>query len=67
MYHIDKCVREPENAPYDDGAHIIYVNGTYRNTDDPVGRLMRDFSRKSADEALCPVIADRIRYYKEPE
>ena len=28
---------------------------------------MRDFSRKSADEALCPVIADRIRYYKEPE
>ncbi len=28
---------------------------------------MRDFSRKSADEALCPVIAARIRYYKEPE
>lgn len=67
MYHIDKCVRELDNAPYDDGAHIIYVNGTYRNTDDPVGRLMHDFSCKSADEALCPVIADRIRYYKEPE
>lgn len=28
---------------------------------------MHDFSCKSADEALCPVIADRIRYYKEPE
>ena len=28
---------------------------------------MRDFSCESADKALCQVIADRIRYYKEPE
>ncbi len=32
-----------------DGSHIIYVNGAYKNTNDPVGKLMHDFKSKSAE------------------
>ena len=33
IYHVDKIIRETGKA-FDDGAHIIYVNGKYRGEDD---------------------------------
>ena len=30
-------------ADFVDGSHIIYVNGSYKNDSDPVGKLMHDF------------------------
>ena len=39
--------------PFDDGTHIIYVNGAYRG-DSPIGLLMHDFA--------C---TDPVRFYKE--
>ena len=32
-----------EYLPFDDGCNIMYVNGDYRG-DDPLGKLMHDFS-----------------------
>ena len=41
MYHVERNVIELNN-PFEDGAHIIYVNGEYRGDDD-MGLLMHDF------------------------
>ena len=35
LYHIDRYVRET-NELFDDGSHIIYVNGNYKG-DDEIG------------------------------
>ncbi len=50
--------------PFEDGEHILYVNGEYRGDSD-IGRLMHDFGCTSADEMNYPLLADRTRYLKE--
>lgn len=67
LYHIDRTIREADYSIFDDGAHIIYVNGAYRDISSPVGMLMHDFGCRKADEMIIPAIAERIRYYKESE
>lgn len=49
---------------FDDGEHILYVNGDYRG-DDEIGRLMHDFACANPDEMYNKDIADVTRYYKE--
>lgn len=48
LYHIDRVVKEC-NIAFDDGAHIIYVNGKYKGND-PMGDLMHDFHCKKAGD-----------------
>ena len=48
IYHVDKIVIETGKV-FDDGAHIIYVNGKYRGEDD-FGKLAHDFNCKKADK-----------------
>ena len=50
--------------PFGDGAHIIYVNAQHKN-DTPLGKLMHDFSCTQADDMHYPVLAERVRYFKE--
>lgn len=50
--------------PFDDGAYIIYVNGSYRG-DDELGKLMHDFNCTDADDMNYDLIAERTRYLKE--
>ena len=45
IYHINRIIEETGKA-FDDGAHIIYVNGEYQD-DSPLGLLMHDFSCKN--------------------
>ena len=52
------------NEPFDDGSHILYVNGAYRD-DSPIGKLMHDFSCTDPAEMHYAVLADRVRYFKE--
>ena len=66
MYHIDRTIAELGHESFGDGAHIIYVNGEYR-ADDPIGRLMHDFSSASAKEMYYKTIAERVKYFKETE
>lgn len=67
VYHIDRTIAELSHRGFGDGAHILYVNGEYRNTTEPIGRLMHDFHEKRASEMLCPPLAEQVRYYKETE
>lgn len=50
--------------PFEDGEHILYVNGEYRGTSD-IGKLMHDFNCTNADDMNFELMADRTRYLKE--
>ena len=50
--------------PFEDGEHILYVNGEYRGTSD-IGKLMHDFSCTDADDMNFKLMAERMRYLKE--
>lgn len=50
--------------PFDDGAHILYVNGEYRGNSD-IGKLMHDFNCTDADDMNFELLASRTKYLKE--
>ena len=50
--------------PFEDGEHILYVNGEYRGNSD-IGKLMHDFNCTDADDMNYELMADRTRYLKE--
>lgn len=54
------------NEQFEDGAHILYVNGAYRDST-PIGKLMHDFSCANPDDMYYQVLADRVRFLKESE
>lgn len=52
---------------FNDGEHIIYVNGADKNTSTALGRLMHDFFCTNADDMNYRELADKVRYFKEDE
>ena len=52
------------NEPFDDGEHILYVNGAYRD-DSEIGKLMHDFSCWDPDDMNFELLKSATRYYKE--
>ncbi len=66
LYHIDRVVKET-GISFGDGSHIIYVNGSYQNEDDPIGKLVHDFDCKESSDVIYPILAKQIHYYKETE
>ena len=67
LYHIERTIEEMDSVLFDDGAHIIYVNGEFQDPDHPVGRLMHDFHCTKAEDMYSSVLADEVRYLKETE
>ena len=67
IYHAEYKVAELDDRALGDGSHIIYVNGEYRDTGNPIGRLMHDFSCRRAEEILNPILRERVRILKETE
>ena len=65
LYHIERTIEEKEHVLFDDGLHILYVNGEYRNVDTPVGRLMHDFNCTNASDMYFDLLAEKTRYLKE--
>lgn len=65
MYHIDRVILET-NTPFDDGSHIIYVNGSYQGDDD-IGHLIADFHQKDATQMYYADLASSVRHFKEEE
>ena len=65
LYHVERTVRELNDTEFGDGAHIIYVNGAFRDLEHPVGRLMHDMNCRDAKEMLNPLLAEEVRYLKE--
>ena len=63
IYHINRIVEETGKS-FGDEAHIIYVNSQIKD-ETALGRLMHDFSCTDPDEMNYPVLAQRVRYFKE--
>lgn len=65
LYPIER-INMATGEPFNDGEHILYVNGAYRG-DDEIGRLMHDFSCSDPNDMINEELADRTRYFKETE
>ena len=63
LYPIERCFLGTGER-FEDGSHILYVNGTYRG-DTPIGKLMHDFSCTDAADMYYGTLADRVRFFKE--
>ncbi len=63
LYPIERCFLGTGER-FEDGSHILYVNGTYRG-DTPIGKLMHDFSCIDAADMYYGTLADRVRFFKE--
>lgn len=66
MYHVERTVQE-SGTLFGDGSHIIYVNGSYKDDADPVGKLMHDFRCTSAADMFYQELAKSVRHFKETE
>ena len=63
VYAIER-VNVTTNELFNDGQHILYVNGEYRDDSD-IGRLMHDFCCWNPDEMNYDLMREATRYYKE--
>ena len=62
LYHVERIIQELQR-PFDDGAHILYVNGAKRD-DTPLGRLMQDFFCEDPEKMHYKELAERAGYFK---
>ncbi len=66
IYHIDRTIAEMDARPFEDGSHIIYVNGAHQGDEStPLGRLIHDFFCTEPDEMHYEELAERARYFKK--
>lgn len=65
IYHIDRIIREVEEA-FKDESHIIYVNSSRRDNTE-LGRLMRDLHCKDSKDIQSSVLAQRVFELKETQ
>ena len=66
IYTIERQITNSGEA-FNDGEHIIYVNGADRNASTELGKLMHDFFCTDADDMHYKELADKVRYFKEDE
>ncbi len=63
IYTINRRFEEI-NDVFDDGSHIVYVNGNYKG-DDEIGKLLYDFGCKESKDMYYPESAKGVRHFKE--
>lgn len=63
LYRVERCILDTGER-FEDGAHILYVNGAYRD-ETPIGRLMHDFACTDPADMYYDVLAERVRFFKE--
>lgn len=63
VYPIERINLETGD-PFNDGEHILYVNGEYQGDSD-IERLMHDLNCTRASDMNFKLMADRTRYLKE--
>ena len=66
LYAVDRQITDM-NQPFDDGEHIIYVNGADKDASTELGRLMHDFFCTDPDDMHYKELSDKVRYFKEDE
>ena len=65
-YDIKRVIAQ-NGQDFNDGSHIIYVNGEKRYDETALSMLMHDFFCKDAKDIKNVVLADRVRHFKEEE
>ena len=63
LYKIERYI-SGSNKKFEDGSHILYVNGAYRD-ETPIGKLMHDFSCTDPENMYYDELAERVRFFKE--
>ena len=63
LYKVERYI-SGSNKKFEDGSHILYVNGAYRD-ETPIGKLMHDFSCTAPDDMYYGELAERVRFFKE--
>ena len=63
LYQIERYITS-SGKKFDDGSHILYVNGEYR-AETPLGKLMHDFSCTNPADMYYDVLAERVKFFKE--
>ena len=66
LYLIERTIRDSDRK-FDDGSHIIYVNGAHRDGGTALGRLMHDFFCTDPAAMHYEQLAERAWYYKNDE
>lgn len=66
LYHVDRVIKET-GVYFGDGSHIIYVNGSYKDDSNPIGKLVHDFRCMSSVDMFYPELAKQVKYFKETE
>ena len=66
LYTINRYIEE-NGKIFDDGSHIIYVNGSDRNSSTALGKLMHDFFEPEPSKMFYTVLAERTKYFKETD
>ena len=62
IYHVERVITELDQ-PFEDAAHIMYVNGDYR-AEDAVGKLMHDFFCDDPAQMHYKELAKRADFFK---
>ena len=65
LYKVRRTFEDTEEI-FDDGAHILYVNGECQG-ESSLGRLMHDFFCRDPNDMYSDVLAERVRFFKEDE
>ena len=66
IYHIERHITET-GQPFDDGLHIIYVNGAMQGDTTPLARLMHDLQCADPGAIFNPTLAHAVRHVKTSE
>ncbi|MBS6104058.1 hypothetical protein [Megasphaera sp.] len=61
-YRVNRIIEEL-NRPFEDGSHIIYVNGDYKGNDD-IGKLMNDFRSENVEDLMLEPLKETVHRYK---
>lgn len=62
IYHVRKTIGK-NGKNFDDGAHVVYVNGAYRDDSD-IGKLMHDFFCEDPEDMYFEELKNRARIFK---
>ena len=65
IYTVNRRFEEIDDW-FDDGSHIVYVNGSYRG-EDAIGRLMHDFHCKESKDMYYKELRAGVKHFKEEE
>ena len=65
VYTVNRHFEEIDDL-FNDGSHIVYVNGSYKS-EDAFGKLMHDFGCKESKDIYYPELANVVKHFKEEE